>query len=93
MPPRGATDSASLAPAGLSVGCPVTPGIVRSSSGTRCVAAIEEVDRAEKSSSFDGRFAQMMVQTKANPATEMEFVIAFPNRSWVLVGFITVRIK
>jgi hypothetical protein len=66
---------------------------VRSSSRTRGASAIDEADGAEKSSSFDGTFAQIIAQTKTNPATEMEFVIAFPNRSWVLVGFITMRIK
>jgi hypothetical protein len=42
---------------------------------------------------LDGKFAQMMVQTKINPATEMEFVIALPDRFSVLAVFITVRIK
>lgn len=35
----------------------------------------------------------MTVQTKTNPATEMEFVITFPNRSSAPAAFITVRIK
>jgi hypothetical protein len=59
----------------------------------RFTSAADDVGCAEKSSSFDGKFAQMMVHTKINPATEMEFVTAFPDRSSVLVGFITVRIK
>jgi hypothetical protein len=92
-PPRVVTEPASPAPARLSADCLVTPGIVRSSSGTRCASAIDEADGAEKSSSFDGKFAQMIVQTKTNPATEMERVIALPNRSSVPAVFIMVRIK
>lgn len=59
----------------------------------RCASTIDEADCAEKSSSFDGKFAQMMIQIKINPAAEMEFVIAFLDRFPVLGVFITVRIK
>ncbi len=86
-------DDESPVPAELSAGWWTTPGIVRSSSGTRCTSAIDEADCAEKSSSFDGKFAQMMIQIKVNPAAEMEFVTAFPDRSCVVIVFITVRIE
>ena len=86
-----ATDSESAVLAEFSAGRLTTPGIVRSSSGTRWDLPLNEADCAEKSSSFDGKFVQMTVQTKINPTTEMEFVTAFPDR--VGVVFITVRIK
>jgi len=74
-----ATDDGSDAPGWLSADRLVTPGIVRSSSGGRCALTIDEADCTEKSSSFDGKFAQMMVQIKINPAAEMEFVTVFPD--------------
>ncbi len=80
-PPTVGTEDESAVATDLSEGRLTTPGIVRSSSGPCCTSTTDEAGCAENISSFEGKCAQMMVQTKINPAAEMEFVTAFPDRS------------
>lgn len=69
-----------------------TPGIVRSNSGTGGGAGTPSVGCSDNNSSREGKWAQTMVQIKANPTVDAANAVNFPGGSAWVAGFILTRI-
>jgi len=70
-----------------------TPGIVRSSSCECDTSTGNGADRADKSSSFEGKFAQTIIQTRINPPPVTRLAMVFADCSVGVGCLIEVSIK